>query len=154
MPLDPQIGLRGAGRSPRHGGDGRGDPDELLGCRRGSQIAQNYAGLLDGAILVPALSSGALPDETTALVREALLLSPTLLTWLAAQGTPGGPAPGPAPGPVPRPRRWPGWAPNWPCVSTRPAAIWARPLPALPSAAATWIRSARPRWSCCAAIAC
>ena len=101
VPLDPQIGLRGAGRSPRHGGDGRGDPDELLGCRRGSQIAQNYAGLLDGAILVPALSSGALPDETTALVREALLLSPTLLTWLAAQGTPAGPAPGPAPGPVP-----------------------------------------------------
>ena len=93
-PLDPQIGLRGAGLSPRHGGDGRGDPDELLGCRRGSQIAQRYTGLLDGAALVPALSSGALPDETTALVREALLLSPTLLTWLAARATPAGaPAP-------------------------------------------------------------
>jgi hypothetical protein len=95
VPLDPQIGLRGACRSPRHGGDGRGDPDELLGCRRGSQIAQRYAGMLDGAILVPALSSGALPDETTALVREALLLSPTLLPWLAARTTPGG-APAPA----------------------------------------------------------
>jgi hypothetical protein len=95
VPLDPQLGLRGTGRSPRHGGDGRGDPDELLGCRRGSQIAQRYAGLLDGAALVPALSSGALPDETTALVREALLLSPTLLGWLAARATPGGtPAPG------------------------------------------------------------
>ena len=100
VPLDPQIGLRGAGLSPRHGGDGRGDPDELLGCRRGSQIAQRYAGLLDGATLVPALSSGALPDETTALVREALLLSPTLLTWLAARATPGGtPAASQAAGP-------------------------------------------------------
>lgn len=97
VPLDPQIGLRGAGRSPRHGGDGRGDPDELLGCRRGSQIAQRYSGLLDGAALVPALSSGALPDETTALVCEALLLSPTLLPWLAARAAPGG-APAPAPG--------------------------------------------------------
>jgi hypothetical protein len=100
VPLDPQLGLRGTGRSPRHGGDGRGDPDELLGCRRGSQIAQRYAGLLDGAALVPALSSGALPDETTALVREALLLSPTLLGWLAARATPGGtPAPAGAGGP-------------------------------------------------------
>ncbi len=100
VPLDPQIGLRGAGLSPRHGGDGRGDPDELLGCRRGSQIAQRYAGLLDGATLVPALPSGALPDETTALVREALLLSPTLLTWLAARATPGGtPAANQAAGP-------------------------------------------------------
>ena len=104
-PLDPQIGLRGAGLSPRHGGDGRGDPDELLGCRRGSQIAQRYTGLLDGAALVPSLSSGALPDETTALVREALLLSPTLLTWLAARATPGGaPAPAPAAGPGAAPR--------------------------------------------------
>ncbi len=104
VPLDPQIGLRGAGRSLRHGGDGRGDPDELLGCRRGSQIAQRYAGLLDGATLVPALSSGALPDETTALVREALLLSPALLSWLAARATPSGastPAPAPGPGPLP-----------------------------------------------------
>ena len=104
VPLDPQLGLRGAGQSSRHGGDGRGDPDELLGCRRGSQIAQRYAGLLDGAALVPALSSGALPDETTALVREALLLSPTLLSWLAARATPGGtPAPAGAAGPAAAP---------------------------------------------------
>ena len=104
LPLDPQLGLRGAGQSSRHGGDGRGDPDELLGCRRGSQIAQRYAGLLDGAALVPALSSGALPDETTALVREALLLSPTLLSWLAARATPGGaPPPAGAAGPAAAP---------------------------------------------------
>ena len=111
VPLDPQIGLHGAGRSLRHGGDGRGDPDELLGCRRGSQIAQRYSGLLDGAALVPALSSGALPDETTALVREALLLSPTLLPWLAAQATPGGaPAPAQAAGPGATPGTGPGAA--------------------------------------------
>ena len=103
VPLDPQLGLRGAGLSSRHGGDGRGDPDELLGCRRGSQIAQRYAGLLDGAALVPALSTGALPDETTALVREALLLSPALLSWLAARATPGGPAPAGAAGPAAAP---------------------------------------------------
>jgi len=110
VPLDPQIGLQGAGRSPRHGGDGRGDPDELLGCRHGSQIAQRYSGLLDGAALVPALSSGALPDETTALAREALLLSPTLLPWLAAQATGGAPPPAPAAGPGAAPETGPGAA--------------------------------------------
>jgi hypothetical protein len=115
VPLDPQIGLRGAGRSPRHGGDGRGDPDELLGCRRGSQIAQRYSGLLDGAALVPALSSGALPDETTALVREALLLSPTLLPWLAARAAPGG-------APAPAQEAAPGAAPGGPAPPAAPMA--------------------------------
>ena len=95
--------VRGAGRSWRHGGDGRGDPDELLGCRRGSQVAQRYTGLLDGAALLPSLSSGALPAEATALAREALLLSPHLLDWLAGIAAPpaaGGAAPDAAPGPA------------------------------------------------------
>ena len=120
VPLDPQIGLRGAGLSSRHGGDGRGDPDGLLGCRRGSQIAQRYAGLLDGATLVPALSSGALPDETTALVREALLLSPTLLPWLATQATPAGT-------PVPTPTASPAVPPDAGPAAATPAGVGAAP---------------------------
>ena len=134
MPLDPQIGLQGAGRSPRHGGDGRGDPDELLGCRHGSQIAQRYSGLLDGAALVPALSSGALPDETTALAREALLLSPTLLPWLAAQATGGAPPPAPAAGPGAAPGAAPGTGPGAAQEATPDAAPRGPAPPAAPVA--------------------
>lgn len=102
VPIDPMVAVRGAGRSWRHGGDGRGDPDELLGCRRGSQVAQRYTGLVDGAALLPSLSSGALPAEATALAREALLLSPHLLDWMAGIAAPPAAAGGAAPdaGPV------------------------------------------------------
>jgi len=95
QPVDPMVALRGAGRSLRHGGDGRADPDERLSCRRASQVAQRYTGVLDGAALLPTLSSGALPVETLGLAREALLLSPYLLGWMAQHAS-SGPAPIPA----------------------------------------------------------
>jgi len=99
IPVDPVIALAGAGRSLRHGGDGRGSPDGRLRCRRGSQVAQDYAGLLRGADLLPGLGSGALPDEALALAREVLLLSPHLAGWLAGRSTAdGGPARGAATG--------------------------------------------------------
>lgn len=106
LPLDPMVALRGAGRSLRHGGDGRADPDERLACRRASQVPQRYTGLLDGAALLPSLASGAVPAETLSLAREALLLSPYLLTWMAGLVSapspvpPGQPAPAP-PAPAP-----------------------------------------------------
>ena len=82
VPLDPVVGVLGGGRGLRHGGDGRGDPDERLACRRPSQVVSGYAGLVSGADVLPALSSGAVPVETLGLAREALLLSPHLLDWL------------------------------------------------------------------------
>ena len=94
LPVDPVLAVSGAGRSLRHGGDGRGNPDGRLRCRRGSQVAQDYAGLLRGAEILPGLGSGAVPDEALALAREVLLLSPHLAGWLAGRasardGTPG-----------------------------------------------------------------
>jgi len=80
--LDPVLAVSGAARSLRHGGDGRGSADGRLRCRRPSQVAQRYAGMLLGAELLPSLGSGAVPAETLALAREALLLSPQLARWL------------------------------------------------------------------------
>ncbi len=83
VPLDPVVGVLGGGRGLRHGGDGRADPDERLSCRRGSQVVRGYAGLISGAEILPSLTSGTVPAETLPLAREALLLSPHLLDWLA-----------------------------------------------------------------------
>ena len=85
VPLDPVLAVSGAARSLRHGHDGRGKADGRLRCRRGSQIADEYAGLVSGADVLPALASGALPGEALALAREAVLLSPHLARWLAAR---------------------------------------------------------------------
>lgn len=81
--LDPMVGLAGARRSLRHGGDGRGDPNEQLGCRRPSQVITGYAGVVSGSTILPSLGSGAVPTETLALAQESLLLSPHLIDWLA-----------------------------------------------------------------------
>jgi hypothetical protein len=87
VPIDPMLGVVGAGRGLRHGGDGRADPDERLACRRGSQVVRGYSGLVAGSDVLPALPSGAVPAETLALAREALLLSPHLLGWLTVIAT-------------------------------------------------------------------
>jgi hypothetical protein len=85
LPADPAVAFAGAGRSLRHGADGRSSVDGRLRCRRGGQVIQGYLGLLDGADVLPALGSGAVPAETLVLAREALLLSPHLLDWLASR---------------------------------------------------------------------
>ena len=85
VPIDPVLAVSGAGRSLRHGHDGRGKPDGRLQCRRGSQIVQGYAGMVNGATVLPTLGSGALPAEALALARETVLLSPHLAAWLAAR---------------------------------------------------------------------
>jgi hypothetical protein len=83
LPADPAVAFSGAGRSPRHGEDGRGSTDGRLRCRRGSQVVRGYSGLLEGADVLPDLGSGALPAEALLLAREAVLLSPHLIPWLA-----------------------------------------------------------------------
>jgi hypothetical protein len=86
VPADPVLAVSGVGRNLRHGGDGRWSTDGLLGVRRPSHVAQDYAGLVRGSDVLPSLGSGALPPETLALAREALLLSPHLASWLSRAG--------------------------------------------------------------------
>ncbi len=121
VPIDPVVGVLGARRGLRHGGDGRGDPDERLGCRRGSQVVSGYTGL------VSRQRPAAHPRQRRGAGRDA-------------RARPGGPAALPAPAPVARRRRRPadrpdrstrgrpgsGWARSWRCATTPPAATWAR----------------------------
>jgi hypothetical protein len=83
VPSDPYLAVRGAGRSPRHGGDGRWSPDGKLLVRHPSQLVRGYEGMLSGEDVMAALPSGAVPPEATALAREAVLITPHLRPWLA-----------------------------------------------------------------------
>jgi hypothetical protein len=84
VPNDPYIAVVGAGRSLRHGGDGRWTSAGLLLVRHPSQLDLDVDGVLHGADVLAALPSGAVPGEASDLAREALLLSPHLTSWLAA----------------------------------------------------------------------
>jgi hypothetical protein len=84
VPNDPHVAVVGAGRSLRHGGDGRWTSSGALLVRHPSQLTLDYAGVLHGADVLAALPSGAVPGEASDLAREALLLSPHLAPWLAA----------------------------------------------------------------------
>ena len=84
LPLDPVVAVSGAVRSLGFGSDGRGSPDGLLHCRWPSQVATELHGVLAGSDILPSLGSGALPEETLLLAREALLQCPYLTGWLAA----------------------------------------------------------------------
>jgi hypothetical protein len=82
-PLDPMLGIRGAKRSLRHGGDGRFAHDNRLWCRWPSQLQTSAPGLLDGADYVPSLPNGSIPDEILLLAREAVVNDPYIVPWLA-----------------------------------------------------------------------
>ena len=85
VPNDPYLAVVGAGRSLRHGGDGRWTSAGVLLVRHPSQLTLDFAGALHGADVLAALPSGAVPGEASDLAREALLLSPHLASWLAAR---------------------------------------------------------------------
>jgi len=93
VPNDPFLAVVGAGRSLRHGGDGRWTSEGLLTVRRPSQLDLDFQGALRGADVLPTLPSGAVPGEASDVAREALLLSPHLASWLArrADALSGGP---------------------------------------------------------------
>ncbi|MGM7697896.1 hypothetical protein [Microbacterium sp. A84] len=80
---DPYLLVRGAGRFPRHGGDGAWLDDGRLKVRSPSLISDHYKDVLAGSEVLAPLASGAIPAETTALAREALLLSDFASGWLA-----------------------------------------------------------------------
>ena len=83
-PLLPALAVSGAGRSLRHGGDGRFSPDGALQCRWPSQVQQGADSVISPQRAVPALGSAAAPPELLALAREALVTSPYALGWLSA----------------------------------------------------------------------
>lgn len=80
---DPYVLVRGAGRSRRHGGDGMWLTGGRLKVRTPDAIADGYADTLPGSAVLTALPTGAVPAETTALAREALMLSDFATRWLA-----------------------------------------------------------------------
>ena len=88
FPTDPLVGVRGAGRSLRHGGDGRGSSDGKLGCRWPQHTITDVQGVVSGEELLPALGSGAIPGEVLSLAREAALLDPYHDVWLARASQP------------------------------------------------------------------
>lgn len=84
LPVDPQVAVRGARRSLRHGGDGRFSPDGRLHCRWPSQVVRAVDQVVQGSEVLPSLGSGAVPDEVLLLAREGLLANPFLVGWLAS----------------------------------------------------------------------
>ncbi|MGA0611699.1 hypothetical protein [Caldimonas sp. KR1-144] len=87
---DPLIGLRGARRSLRHGGDGRGSPDGKLGCRWPTHVIQELPGAIAPDRFVRSLGNGGVPREVLALLREAVLHDPYHDEWVAAAAAPPG----------------------------------------------------------------
>ena len=83
-PLLPSLAVSGAGRSLRHGYDGRFSPDGALQCRWPSQVQLGADSIVSPERAVPALGSAAVPPELLALAREALVTSPHAIAWLSA----------------------------------------------------------------------
>jgi hypothetical protein len=79
LPTDLMVMLRGAGRSLRHGWDGRFTADGRLACRLPTDVVGGLRGLVTGERLpegLRTLGSGALPPEVDLLVREVALTDP------------------------------------------------------------------------------
>ncbi|RYY96177.1 MAG: hypothetical protein EOO24_21620, partial [Comamonadaceae bacterium] len=83
FPDAPMVAIRGARRSLRHGGDGRGSANGTLTCRWPTHVIQEIAGVVAPDRFVRSLGSGAVPSEVLALAREAVLHDPYHDGWIA-----------------------------------------------------------------------
>ena len=90
FPTDPLVAIRGAERSLRHGGDGRGSPDGKLTCRWPTHVIQEMPGVIAADRFINALGNGSVPSEVLTLAREAVLHDPYHDEWVAAAITPPG----------------------------------------------------------------
>lgn len=90
FPAEPMVALRGAGRSLRHGNDGRGSADGKLTCRWPTHVITEVAGVIAKDRFIASLGNGAIPPETLTLAREALLHDPYHDEWIAAALAPPG----------------------------------------------------------------
>ncbi len=80
---EPMVAIRGASRSLRHGGDGRGSADGKLTCRWPTHVIGEIPGLIAMDRFVRTLGSGATPSEVLTLAREAVLHDPYHDEWVA-----------------------------------------------------------------------
>ncbi len=92
FPDDPMVAVRGAGRSLRHGGDGRASPDGKLTCRWPTHVIDEIGGVVARDRFVRSLGSGAVPPEILTLAREAVLHDPYHDEWIASAVAPPGAA--------------------------------------------------------------
>ena len=92
FPAEPMVAVRGAARSLRHGGDGRGSADGKLTCRWPTQTITEISGVIAKDRFIRSLGNGSLPDEVLLLAREALLHDPYHDEWIAAAIAPAGAA--------------------------------------------------------------
>jgi hypothetical protein len=90
FPTDPLVGIRGAARSLRHGGDGRASADNQLSCRWPTHVIQELPGLIASDRFIPSLGHGGIPSEALRLAREAVLHDPYHDEWVSAAVTPAG----------------------------------------------------------------
>ena len=90
FPTDPLIGIRGAARSLRHGGDGRASADDMLSCRWPTHVIQELPGVIAKDRFIASLGHGGIPEETLRLAREAVLHDPYHDDWIARAVTPPG----------------------------------------------------------------
>jgi hypothetical protein len=95
FPTDPLVAIRGAERSLRHGGDGRGSPDGKLTCRWPTHVIQEMPGVIAADRFVNSLGNGSVPSEVLTLAREAILHDPYHDEWIAAAVAPPGSDGGP-----------------------------------------------------------
>lgn len=90
FPTEPLVAIRGAARSLRHGGDGRGSADGKLTCRWPTHVIQEVTGVIAPDRFLRSLGNGSVPGEVLSLAREALLHDPYHDEWIAAAVTPRG----------------------------------------------------------------
>jgi hypothetical protein len=90
FPHDPLVAVRGASRSLRHGGDGRGSADGKLTCRWPTHVVSEISGIIPKERFVRSLGNGSIPPEITTLAREVVLHDPYHNAWIARAVTPAG----------------------------------------------------------------
>src|SRR5205814_1839658 len=67
--LDPQVAVKGAGPSLRHGHDGDASPDAKLRCRWPAQIVTAIQHVVTGDQVLRSLPTSGVPDEVLGLAR-------------------------------------------------------------------------------------
>ena len=88
FPDEPIVAVRGASRSLRHGGDGRGSADRKLTCRWPTHVIDEITGIIAKDRFIRSLGSGSVPSEVLTLAREVVLHDPYHDEWIAAAVSP------------------------------------------------------------------
>ncbi len=85
---EPMVAVRGASRSLRHGGDGRGSEDGKLTCRWPTHVITEISGIVAPDRFVRSLGNASVPAEVLSLAREAVLHDPYHDEWISEAVSP------------------------------------------------------------------